>query len=573
MKIDSSMFTVSLLPTVPLFRGTVRFTGLVLFILCAPAALAQVGTTKRLSTDSGGVEGNKKSWILSPSSHGARKLASARFVVFDSEATNFAVQDQNGQPDVFLRDLVTGSVDRISVGPDGSEGNSASYVSSISADGNRVAFWSYASNFSPLDQNAESDIFVRDRVLGTTTLVSARPDGYSGNGVSLSPVISGDGNVVAFLSVSTDLVSGDTNGTHDVFVRDLQAGQTERVNVGVDGRQDLCQSGGLSISLNGRFVAFVSCSRLTPDAIHGIYLVFMRDRETGTLEVVSKSTEGLAANNHCNRPSISDDGRYVCFESGATNLVDGDINGRSDIFVRDRQLGTTVRVSRTYDGSPANGDCWSGFLSGDSSRVVFASDASNLVAGDTNGHSDLFVTDLLSSRTWLVPFDSQGAQLPVDTLYGQLSVEGRYLLIESPSGALVEGDTNGVMDVFLHDTIRAEFEGTPSPGQPGNFAVFSAIGETGYLALVLLSCSGTDGFGLPGDGRTVPLSFDACTALGLSLSPFLSATIGSTGIARTPSMQFPHLPVGFIFYWSAVTIDQSVPRFVTVTGPGSVVVQ
>ncbi|MHB8086324.1 MAG: TolB family protein, partial [Dehalococcoidia bacterium] len=190
-------------------------------------------------------------------------------------------------------------MERVSIASDGAQGNDVSFISSISADGRYVAFASAASNLVPGDTNGVPDVFVRDRQSNATTLVSLASDGTQGNDVSEWTSISADGRYVAFSSYASNLVAGDTNGDWDMFVRDLRTNTTTRVSIASDG------------------------------------------------------TQGNA--NSSNSPSISADGRYVAFPSNASNLVAGDTNGRSDIFVRDRQTGTTTMISIASDGTQGNG--------------------------------------------------------------------------------------------------------------------------------------------------------------------------------------------------------------------------
>jgi Tol biopolymer transport system component len=182
--------------------------------------------------------------------------ADGRYVAFHSEATNLVAGDTNGSEDVFVRDRVTGTTERVSIATGGAEGNGHSSAESISADGRFVAFESQASNLVSGDTNGQADIFVRDRQTGTTERVSRATSGAQGNSLSGGPAISADGRFVAFLSFSTNLVPGDTNGHYDIFVRDRLNGTTERVSVATGGTQADGDSYSPAISADGRYVAF-----------------------------------------------------------------------------------------------------------------------------------------------------------------------------------------------------------------------------------------------------------------------------------------------------------------------------
>src|SRR5213076_3051692 len=185
----------------------------------------------------------------------------------------------------------------------------------------------------------------------TTERVSVASGGTEGNGASLSSALSADGRFVAFVSAATDLVAADTNGASDVFVRDRLTGTTERVSVASGGTQSNAASLGSALSADGRLVAFQSdATNLVVGDTNGATDVFVRDRQTGMTARVSVASDGTQANNVSSYPALSADGRFVAFQSDATNLVVGDTNGKTDVFVHDRQTGTTERVSVASGG-------------------------------------------------------------------------------------------------------------------------------------------------------------------------------------------------------------------------------
>src|SRR6266446_5338687 len=196
----------------------------------------------------------------------------------------------------------------------------------------------------------------------TTERVSVASGGTEGNDASLGSALSADGRFVAFDSAATDLVAADTNGVSDVLVHDRQTGTTERVSVASDGTQGNGKSGLLSfafppaLSADGRFVAFVSfATNLVAGDTNGATDVFVHDRQTGITERVSVASDGTQGNNASSYPVLSADGRFVAFDSDATDLVAGDTNGTTDVFVHDRQTGATERMSVASGGVQGNG--------------------------------------------------------------------------------------------------------------------------------------------------------------------------------------------------------------------------
>src|SRR6476661_1437972 len=229
----------------------------------------------------------------------------------------------------------------------------------------------------------------------TITRVSVDSAGNPGNSYSLFPSISADGQFVAFGSMSTNLVPGDTNNSEDIFVRDLLTNTTTRVSVDSAGNPGNNKSGSPSISADGRFVAFLSNStNLVPGDTNNNYDIFVRDLLTNTTTRVSVDSAGNPGNRDSYNPSISADGRFVAFSSDASNIVPGDTNNTGDIFVRDLLTNTTTRVSVDSAGNPGNSNSFSPSISADGRKVAFSSLAANLVPGDTNNGPDVFVADI-----------------------------------------------------------------------------------------------------------------------------------------------------------------------------------
>ena len=364
-------------------------------------------------------------------------------------------------------------------------GNSSHVIPTVIQDMNNPE--SYLSA-TPLDNNLSEQIAIEQNIAPTTTRVSVAADGtqasvsvtsegtqasddsYIGPD-SYSSSISADGRYVAFQSYADNLVPGDTNEQPDIFVRDRQTGTTERVNVAADGTQANDYSYSSSISADGRYVAFSSrASNLVPDDTNEQWDIFVRDRQTGTTERVSVAADGTQANSNSWYPSISADGSHVAFQSDASNLVPGDKNDLEDIFVRDlaggealrdRQTGTTEKVSVATDGTQANSISSSPSISADGSYVAFQSDASNLVPGDTNDASDIFVRDLAASFSPPEPSEHNIIK----------GTPEKDLLLGTPDSDLIYG-------LAGNDTLF---------GKDGNDSLFGGDGRD-----YLFSCSGDD---------------------------------------------------------------------------------
>ncbi len=421
----------------------IRSVLLALLVFWPPTA-AVAGEITRVSVDSAGVEANLGSL-------GRPSISSdGRFVAFASDASNLVEADTNGTTDVFVRDRETGATSRVSVGSNGVEGNALSYEPSISDDGRFVAYSSDASNLVGSDANGARDVFVHDRLAGTTTRVSLAGGGAEANGGSLGSAISGDGRYVAFFSVASNLVTGDTNGTFDVFVHDRQTGTTTRVSVSSAGDQGNSGSFSPSISGDGRFVAFDSlASNLVSGDTNARWDCFIHDRQAGTTWRVSVDSGGGQGDGASNEPSISGDGWYVAFTSVASNLVGADANGKGDVFVHDRQTGTTTRVSVDRNGVEANEVSGQPSISDDGRFIAFEAYASNLVPGDVNGNTDVFLRDQLAGTTVRVSAVVPGDQANGPSAYPAISGDGRYVAFASTASNLVADDTNGVNDVFV----------------------------------------------------------------------------------------------------------------------------
>jgi Tol biopolymer transport system component len=329
----------------------------------------------------------------------------------------------------------------------------ASQLPAISADGRFVAFASSATNLVADDTNGFQDIFVRDVVAGTTSRVSVSTSGGQANGGSDSPAISADGRYVAFSSSATNLVTGDTNGKQDVFVRDLVVNTTTRVSIGNAG-QGNDRSFTPSISADGRYIAFGSWS--TNLGSQGA-TVYVRDTVNNTTATVAISSFFSAQ-----FPAISADGHFLTFITNAP-LAAGDTNGRSDILRRDLWTGATVRVSVNSDGSQVSSASWGPpALSGDGRYVVFTSDQP-LAPADTNGRTDAFVRDMVANTLLLVPTARDG-----DVSTPSISADGRFVSYRLHFATATAQEQGGI---YLYETqtganmlVSQRLDGTSADG-------------------------------------------------------------------------------------------------------------
>lgn len=429
--------------------------------------------TKRVSISSASIEGNSGSYKSSIDSTG-------RFVAFSSGASNLVTLDTNGVSDIYVHDTATGQTTRVSVNSSGTQGNAASYSPAISGNGRFVAFSSEATNLVPGDTNADPfsnyEVFVHDRTTDQTIRVNVSSTGTQGNrgqSAGARPSISFDGRFVAFSSSASNLVAGDTNSRGDVYVHDLKTGKTTRVSVSSNGAQGNYYSDTPSISSDGRYVTFRSdASNLVPGDTNnvcdtngdGVFNdnctdVFVHDRLTKETRIVSINSDGSQANgtNYAGTSgmAISAHGRFIAFNSEASNLVSDDTNGIRDFFVHDTLTKTTQRVSVDSDGNQATSAIYSGAsiaISADGQFVAFAFDGP-LVSDDahsTNPDTEIYVRDLKRRTTKIVSISSDGDQAVRPSADPAISASGQYVTFFTAADNLVINDLNTSTDVFLH---------------------------------------------------------------------------------------------------------------------------
>jgi Tol biopolymer transport system component len=425
-------------------RGSITVAAALVF---GGSGFAQGGSTSLVSRSSTGAQ------ALAGIYTGAGVSSGGRYVAFDSEQGDLVPGDTNGSSDVFVHDRLTGQTTRVSVSSAGQEANDKSCCPWISADGRYVAFSSGATNLAPGDANGTDDAFLHDRLLGTTEILSLAPNGTSGNGFSAGASLSADGRYAEFFSDADDLVPGDGNHLTDIFVRDRVAGTTSRVSVSSSGTEadGECDAG--TLSADGRWVLFSSyATNLVPGIPDENPDVFLHDRSTGTTALVSKAPDGSPASNGTFIGSLSADGRFATFGGGADNLVPGDTNSCNDTFLYDRLADTIVRLSVSPSGVQSDGNSGSGSISADGRYVAFYSEGTNLVAGDANARADVFLRDRQTGETTLVSVASSGAQGDRLSDGGSISADGAFVVFRSQARTLVPRDANGfVPDAFLRE--------------------------------------------------------------------------------------------------------------------------
>ncbi len=282
---------------------------------------------------------------------------------------------------------------------------------------------------------------------GDVTRISVNSSEVQGNDISYAGQISSDGRFAVFDSDASNLVASDTNGAGDAFLRDMQLGTTIRVSVDSLGGEADGGGGAPSISSDGRYVAFESgATDLVSGDTNNVTDIFIKDTQTGGVERISVDSSSTQGNGDSSSPSISGDGRYVAFVSSATNLVLNDNNGVADIFLRDTQSDTTTRVSIS-----ANGVSWDPVVAQGGGYVVFSSNATNLVVGDANGKTDIFVYEISNTQLTRASVNNNEQEGDKSSVDASISGDGRYVSFSSGSHNFMSGDTYELTYVYIRD--------------------------------------------------------------------------------------------------------------------------
>jgi Tol biopolymer transport system component len=420
------------------------------------------GEVTLVSAKQDGMEANGNSFYSSLSADGTH-------VAFSTDATNLAAGDTDTKTDIYVKNLLTGELTLASVDENGAKADDDSNRPSLSADGSRVAFWSYAANWVAGDAELTADVFVKDLVSGDLILASADSTGTRGDGHSDSASLSADGTRVAFHSLARNLVEGDTNNSMDVFVKNLLTGTVTLASAADDGTKGDSYSGLPSLSADGTRVAFESTAdNLGEGATETIY-VYVKDLVSGELTLASTDENGHEGTRASKSPSLSSDGFRVAFYSNADDLVEADPDTTSDVYVKDLVSQELTLASTAEDGTKGNGFSQEPSLSGDGSRVAFSSVAINLGEGDTDGYTDVYV------KTVAAPVDPPPPPDPAPTCEGREAT-----VYVSAAGLIVGGPDAG-------QPYAGQLRGTDGPdvivGTPQADSVLAAGGDDLVCAL------------------------------------------------------------------------------------------
>lgn len=408
----------------------------------AQSAAGSNGETGLISRDSFGFFPTESSLRPSLSRDG-------RYIAFESDAALLPI-DLNGHKDIYVLDRQTNTLTLASRTSGGLNGNDDSFDAHISGDGRHVAFTTHATNLVGLDGNANTDVLVKNLNTGLLLRVSTPTGGVAAaNGASSGASVSFDGRYVAFQSSADDLDPLVVNAFVDVFVRDMQTGVVSCASRSLLGGAANGHSSVASISDDGAWLAFqTAASNQTLGDFNGAQDVVVRSLFGGGISRVSVSTGGSAGNDDSYAPSISADGRYVAFLSEASNFV-ADGNGTTDAFVHDRQSDTTLLVSRAADGDPSDGASTNVAISGDGRSVAFVNSEGDITP-DGAAFTAVYVRNLDRNTSHLVSRATGTSGQPNSwSSRPALAQSGGLVAFDSAATNLVPGDTNSESDVFL----------------------------------------------------------------------------------------------------------------------------
>lgn len=353
---------------------------------------------------------------------------------------------------------------RLSVGNNGLEGDGSSFHAYSSYDGRYVAFESYARNWAYDGSGSTNyaDIFVRDTEAETTTKLTYGITGGTGNDKSFFPSVSADGRYIAYLSYASNLVPGDTNGSNpweveglDVFLYDQQYGSTSRVSLNEFGEQIDGESVGV-ITPSGKYIVFFSNASnvMSPPTIDGVTYLYIRDWQANTITRITQTIDNLPPSGILHQVATDYDANYIAFSSDYSNLVPNDTNGLQDVFLYNRQTGSTILVSRNPAGFSANGLSGRPQLSSNGQYLAFSSVASDLVPGDTGGFEDVFLYEIATGNLQRISVTSGGADSNGDNKEPTICENGRYIAWTSGANNYTPLDINVYNDVYFYDTFE-----------------------------------------------------------------------------------------------------------------------
>lgn len=463
---------------------------------------SQTGAPERVTFGAAGIQLDEYAEVTAISRDGRR-------VLLETAAANVIAAQPRGNSRVFLRDLVGGVNTHVTFRSGAEQFGDDVYSAQMSDDGSVVVAATMNDGYVADDNNDLTDVYRQngrsspaERVSRPSPDVTVTAANHDSGDWDQGYAASEDLRYVAFGSRASNLVVGDTNGADDIFVRDRLLGTTERVSVSSSGEQGLCRSSRVDISADGRYVVFHSCSALVLPTPFPRLDVYRHDRLTHTTEVVSLTPQGTMPNSYSLYPSISGDGRYVAFSSCASDLVADDLGPHCDAFVRDMQTNVTTLASRSHDGLGADAETYEATISGDGSAVAFATSATNLVSGDTNGVRDVFVFDRIAQSVSRASVSSLGAQADGPNYLQGISRDGKQILFTSHAtnlgpaipfaGLFVRDRDEGAAELVSRTTTGVALQGnlnTAAISADGRRVAFTTDGgNAGYgygLKLVL----------------------------------------------------------------------------------------
>lgn len=479
------------------------------------------GAVTRVSENAAGVGSAQGKY-----SEGASFSPDGTKVLFESTDNNLVAGDTNGTKDLFVKDLVTGAVTRISVSSAGVQANAHSVQASFSPDGTKVLFTTYASNLFAGDTNGAQDVVVKDLVTGAVTLVNASAAGVQGNSAAWHAVFSPDGSKVAFVGYGSNLVDGDTNGQPDIFIKDLTTGAITRV---VEWAENIGVAYDLAFSPDGTQLCFTTYWAYPDEG--GISRIFVKNLADGSVTQVTTNQAGGQAAESSEGAAFSPDGTKVAFWSYASNLVNNDTNGQADVFIKDLVTGEVTRVSLDAAGVEGNNSSERLSWSPDGLSIAFSSYASNLVSGDTNGFSDIFIKTVAEPS---VPYDPPVVKPTVTGLdgvtFGEQTVNATPQIIDADA-QLVDDDSDFDGGTLTVSGLLAEDRVSIKNGDviyvTSGTVYYDADGAGAGAAVAIGTVSG-------GSGATLTVTFNAAAttdAVELVLQNLTYANVSDTPTA------------------------------------------
>jgi len=368
-----------------------------------------------------------------------------RYLVFSSQATNLLPGRTTSGYQVFLRDRLTGENELLTINADGDLAKDQSVAGFVSPDGRFVLIRSWARNLVAAPFRWGPQSYVYDRHEGTLDPVSVSSAGDFADGPSGETAVTPDGRFAAFISWGENLSADDTNGTYDLFLRDRATSTTRLISIALDGQSGNDATRSPSISAGGDLIVFHSvATNLVPQDTNAVGDIFLADVAQGTIERISVDATGAQANGSSYWPQITPDGRWIVYYSNASNLVADDTDHTSDVFVFDRHSRSTTLISRTGDGRPLPGGSTSPSISDDGRYVAFTYGS---------GYPQIFVKDRTLGALRRLSETPDGEPVGTSSYYARISGDGRFVAFQSNAPNLVAEDTNNTFDVFVHGAV------------------------------------------------------------------------------------------------------------------------